>query len=53
MKTRLLKECDVKEGGSSTRFMVWDELAGSDSDHPLHENDETGHLTWFDAETGL
>ena len=53
MKTRLLKECDVKEGGSSTRFMVWDKLAGSDSDHPLHENDETGHLTWFDAETGL
>ena len=35
MKTRLLKESDIKEGGSPYRFMVWDNL-----------NDR---LTYFDA----
>ena len=50
MKTRLLKESDIKEGGSPYRFMVWDELAGTDDDHPLHDNDPTGHLTYFDAD---
>lgn len=53
MRTTLLKECDLKEGGSPYRYMVWDELAGSDDGHPLHGNDPTGHLTYFDAETGL
>ena len=53
IKTRLLKECDLKEGGSDQKFMVWDELAGTDADHPLHGNDPSGHLTYFDAETGL
>ncbi|HIY82370.1 MAG TPA: molybdopterin-dependent oxidoreductase, partial [Candidatus Rubneribacter avistercoris] len=53
MRTRLLKEMDIKEGGSERRFMVWDELAGVDEAHPLHDNDPTGHLTYFDAETGL
>ena len=53
MATRLLKECDLKEGGSPYRFMVWDELAGTDEAHPLHGNDSSGHLTYFDAETGL
>ena len=53
MRTRLLKEGDVKEGGSMARYLVWDELAGTDGDHPLHDNDPTGHLTYFDAETGL
>ena len=53
MATRLLKECDLKEGGSPQRFMVWDELAGTDEDHPLHKNDPSGHLTFFDAQTGL
>lgn len=53
MRTHLLKESDLKDGGSPLRFMVWDSLAGTDDDHPLHENDETGHLTYFDAETGL
>ena len=53
MATRLLKECDLVEGGSSMRYMVWDELAGTDDDHPLHKNDPTGHLTYFDAQTGL
>ncbi|MDR1713846.1 MAG: molybdopterin-dependent oxidoreductase [Coriobacteriales bacterium] len=50
LKTKLLKESDIVEGGSPTRFMVWDELAGSDAEHPLHANDPTGHLTWFDAD---
>ena len=53
MATRLLKECDLKEGGSPLRFMVWDQLAGTDDAHPLHENDPSGHLTYFDAQTGL
>ena len=53
MKTRLLKESDLKKDGSPSRFMVWDELAGTDDAHPLHGNDESGHLTYFDAETGL
>lgn len=44
MKTRLLKESDLKEGGDPHRFMVWDELAGKDAAHPLHGNDETGQL---------
>jgi anaerobic selenocysteine-containing dehydrogenase len=50
LKTRLLKESDIKEGGSLSRFMVWDLLAGSDDAHPLHTNDATGHLTYFDAD---
>ena len=50
LKTCLLKESDIKEGGKPTRFMVWDELAGTDADHPLHESDPTGHLTWWDAD---
>ena len=49
MKTRLLKESDLKEGGDPHRFMVWDELAGKDAAHPLHGNDATGSLTYFDA----
>lgn len=53
LQTTLLKECDLVEGGSPHRYMVWDELAGTDDDHPLHENDPSGHLTYFDAETGL
>ena len=53
MATRLLKECDLKEGGSPMRFMVWDELAGTDDAHPLHGNDATGHLTYYDAATSL
>lgn len=53
LKTRLLKESDIKEGGSAKRFMVWDELAGTDEAHPLRENDPSGHLTYFDAETML
>lgn len=51
LSTRLLKESDIKEGGSYKRFMVWDSLAGTDDDHPLHQNDPTGHLTYFDADT--
>lgn len=39
LKTRLLKESDIKEGGSPQRFMVWDTIAGK--------------LTYFDAETGF
>ncbi|MDJ1651327.1 MULTISPECIES: molybdopterin-containing oxidoreductase family protein [Gordonibacter] len=39
VKTRLLKESDVKEGGSVRRFMVWDKKGN--------------RLTWFDSETGL
>lgn len=53
MMTRLLKESDIKEDGSKYRFMVWDTLAGTDDAHPLHKNDESGHLTFFDSETGL
>ena len=53
MATTLLKECDLVEGGSPMRFMVWDELAGTDEAHPLHANDASGHLTFFDTETGL
>ena len=53
LKTRLLKESDIKEGGSVHRFMVWDELAGTDDAHPLRDNDPTGHLTYFDTETML
>jgi anaerobic selenocysteine-containing dehydrogenase len=36
IRTRLLKESDLMEGGKSTRFMVWDELGDK--------------LTWFDAD---
>ena len=50
LKTHLLKECDLVEGGSPTKWMVWDNLAGSDSDHPMHEY---GELTWYDSSTGL
>ena len=49
MKTKLLKESDILEGGSPYRFMVWDELAGTDDAHPLHTNDPSGHLTYWDA----
>lgn len=50
LSTRLLKESDIKEGGSYQRFMVWDALAGTDEAHPLHQNDPTGHLTYYDAD---
>ena len=50
LKTRLLKEYDLVEGGSPTKWMVWDNLAGSDAEHPLHEY---GQLTWYDSSTGL
>ena len=53
LSTRLLKESDIKEGGSTRRFMVWDNLAGTDDAHPLHGNDPTGHLTYFDADECL
>lgn len=49
LNTRLLKESDIKEGGSYLRFMAWDELAGVDG-RPLHENDASGHLTFWDNE---
>ena len=39
IKTRLLKESDLKEGGSPSRFMMWDQAHGK--------------LTWFDASTLL
>ncbi|MFH0725569.1 MAG: molybdopterin-dependent oxidoreductase [Pseudomonadota bacterium] len=39
LKTRLLKESDILEGGSSKRFMVWDQLKN--------------RLTYFDADTIL
>ncbi len=39
MKTRLLKESDLVEDGSPSRFMVWDNIAGA--------------LTYFDADSGL
>lgn len=39
IRTRLLKESDVTEGGSIRRFMVWDQ--------------KHGRLTYFDSETGL
>ncbi len=51
--TRLLKESDIKEGGSPKRFMVYDELAGTDDAHPLRTNDPSGKLSYFDAETML
>ena len=38
LKTKLLKESDIVEGGSSTRFMVYDKLSGE--------------LVWHDASTG-
>jgi anaerobic selenocysteine-containing dehydrogenase len=47
LSTRLLKESDLKEGGSYLRFMAWDSLAG-EGDNPLHNNDSTGHLKYFD-----
>ena len=53
LKTTLLKESDIKEDGDPHRFMVWDVLAGTDDEHPLHGNDESGHLTYLDATTGL
>jgi anaerobic selenocysteine-containing dehydrogenase len=39
LKTRLLKESDIKHGGDPKKFMVWDKLAN--------------RLTYFSAETGL
>ncbi|MCD8316302.1 MAG: molybdopterin-dependent oxidoreductase [Eggerthellaceae bacterium] len=39
IKTKLLKESDLIEGGSTQRFMVWDNLTDS--------------LTYFDASTGF
>lgn len=39
LKTRLLKESDIKEGGSKDRFMVWDNL--------------NNRLTYFDSSTGM
>ena len=39
IKTRLLKESDIKEGGDAKKFMVW--------------NQKTKSLAWFSAETGL
>lgn len=38
IKTRLLKESDIVEGGSVKKFAVWDEI--------------TGGLTYFDADSG-
>ena len=48
--TRLLKECDLVEGGDNEKWFVWDELAGTDEDHPLHQY---GKLTYFDNNTCL
>ena len=39
IKTRLLKECDVVEGGSPRKFAVW--------------NNNTGSITFYDAPTGM
>ncbi len=39
LKTKLLKESDVVEGGNPKRFMIWDNL--------------NNRLTYFDAETGF
>jgi len=39
LKTRMLKEADLVEGGSPQRWMVWDNLGN--------------RLTYFDASTGL
>ena len=39
VKTRLLRECDLVEGGSVSRFMVWDSKAG--------------RLTYFDADENI
>ncbi|MFR5091367.1 MAG: hypothetical protein ACLTDR_04455 [Adlercreutzia equolifaciens] len=39
LKTTLLKESDIKEGGSKDRFMVWDNL--------------NNRLTWYDSVTGM
>jgi anaerobic selenocysteine-containing dehydrogenase len=50
MSTRLLKESDIKEGGSHLRFMVWDNLAGKNG-NPLYANDDSGHLTYWDNQT--
>lgn len=38
VKTKLLKESDITEGGSSNRFMVWDKIGQK--------------LTWHDCSTG-
>ena len=50
LATRLLKECDLVEGGSPNRWMVYDALAGTDADHPEHQY---GKLTYFDTDTCL
>jgi len=39
VKTTLLKEADMVEGGSLTRYMVWDNL--------------NNRLTWFDCDSGM
>jgi anaerobic selenocysteine-containing dehydrogenase len=53
LTTRILKESDLKEDGLPWRYMVWDELAGTDEAHPLHNNDPSGHLTYYDVETAM
>ncbi len=48
MKTHLLKECDIKEGGSPYKFLVydknWEKLAAEGITH------EYGAFTWFNAD---
>ncbi len=46
VKTRLLKESDIKEGGSPKRFMIWDNL--------LEAQGKTGNdcLTFYDVDMG-
>jgi anaerobic selenocysteine-containing dehydrogenase len=39
VKTKLLKESDITDGGSTSRFMVWDSLAD--------------RLTYYDVSTGM
>ncbi|MCI8367861.1 MAG: molybdopterin-dependent oxidoreductase [Eggerthellaceae bacterium] len=46
VKTRLLKESDIKEGGSPKRFMIWDELKEAQG---LTGND---CLTFYDVDLG-
>lgn len=50
LATTLLKECDLVEGGSPMKWMVYDALAGTDDAHPEHQY---GKLTYYDAETAL
>lgn len=57
LMTHMLTEGMLVAGGSFKRYLVWDTLAGLDDAHPLHQtylaSDPTGHLTYFDADTGL